>query len=67
MQTAEDAPFSDDLGDPVPPHVRQQVRVDAPEDDVDAFARKIFEQSANGLRRGQVDVSDRFRVDDEAT
>ena len=57
------APFSDDLGDPVASHVRQQVGVDAPEDDLNALAGKLLEQGANGLRRGKVHVCDRFRVE----
>ena len=56
---------SDEFGHSVPRHVRQQVTIDASEDDPDAFAGKLFQQGANGLRRGQVDVSDRLCVDDE--
>ena len=44
MQTREDPPLSDDDGDPVAPDIRQEVGVDAPEDDLNAFAGKLFEQ-----------------------
>jgi hypothetical protein len=64
VQGREDPPLSERGGDAVPPQVRQQMRVDAPEEDTDALPRQFFNQPANGLRGGEVDVGDRLRVDE---
>ncbi len=39
---------------------REQVRAHAPEDDANVFPGQVVEQGANGLRRGKVDVGDRW-------
>ena len=53
VQSVEDLPFSDHRCDPVPPHIRKKVRVDASENDPNVLAGKLYKQSAIGLRRGQ--------------
>jgi hypothetical protein len=53
VQRGEESPFADQFGDAVPYHIREKVGIDAPEDNANPLARKLFEQPADGLRRGK--------------
>jgi hypothetical protein len=64
VQRGEESPVADQFGDAVPSHIREKVGIDAPEDNANTLARKLFKQPADGLRRGEVYVGERFRVAD---
>jgi hypothetical protein len=64
VQRGEESPFADQFGDAVPSHIREKIGIDAPEDNANTLARKLFKQPADGLRRGKAYVVDRFRVAD---
>src|SRR5271165_7055698 len=45
--------FADQFGDAVPSHIREKVGIDAPEDNANTLARKLFKHLADGLRSGR--------------
>jgi hypothetical protein len=57
--------FAGDRRDAVPVQVGPQVKIHACEDQSNVLAGQLVEQIANRLRRGEIDIRNRPRIDDK--